>query len=149
MIGEFTLGELADELGPAVRVPLSEAAKKVAFTSVTTDSRKTHSGDLYIALKGERFNGDEFVDEAFTRGAAAAVTHVLGSENTETQQRRLVVDDTLTALATLARLNRQRCPATVIALTGSQGKTSVKEMIGSHAAAPRGYASVCRYRDGG
>ncbi len=131
MIGEFTLGELADELGPAVRVPLSEAAKKVAFTSVTTDSRKTHSGDLYIALKGERFNGDEFVDEAFTRGAAAAVTHVLGSENTETQQRRLVVDDTLTALATLARLNRQRCPATVIALTGSQGKTSVKEMIGS------------------
>ena len=131
MIGEFTLGELADELGPAVRVPLSEAAKKVAFTSVTTDSRKTHSGDLYIALKGERFNGDEFVDEAFTRGAAAAVTHVLGSENTETQQRRLGVDDTLTALATLARLNRQRCPATVIALTGSQGKTSVKEMIGS------------------
>ena len=114
MIGEFTLGDLAGELGQAVSVPLSQAATKVAFTAVTTDSRKTHSGALFIALKGERFNGDEFVDEAFTRGAAAAVTHEFDANNAE---RRLVVGDTLSALATLARLNRQRSSATVIALT--------------------------------
>jgi len=126
MIGQFTLSELASELGLSATLP---ALKKDArFFTVTTDSRKMSAGDLYIALKGERFNGDEFVADAFNKGAVAAVTHLSDGKG---DAQRLVVDDTLAALATLARLNRGRSSATVIALTGSQGKTSVKEMIGS------------------
>jgi UDP-N-acetylmuramoyl-tripeptide--D-alanyl-D-alanine ligase len=126
MIGEFTLSELASELG--LSVTLSALKKDAAFSAVTTDSRNMSAGDLYVALKGERFNGDEFVEEALTKGAVAAVTH---QSDAQADAQRLVVDDTLSALATLARLNRDRSSAKVIALTGSQGKTSVKEMIGS------------------
>lgn len=126
MIGEFTLSELASELG--LSVTLSVPVKDATFSTVTTDSRKMSAGDLYVALKGERFNGDEFVEEAFTKGAVAAVTHL---SDVKADAQRLVVGDTLVALATLARLNRGRSWAKVIALTGSQGKTSVKEMIGS------------------
>ena len=126
MIGEFTLSELASELG--LSVTLSALKKDAAFSAVTTDSRNLSAGDLYVALKGERFNGDEFVEEALTKGAVAAVTH---QSDAQADAQRLVVDDTLSALATLARLNRDRSSAKVIALTGSQGKTSVKEMIGS------------------
>ena len=126
MIGEFTLSELASELG--LSVTLSVPIKDATFSTVTTDSRKMSAGDLYVALKGERFNGDEFVEEAFTKGAVAAVTHL---SDVKADAQRLVVGDTLVALATLARLNRGRSWAKVIALTGSQGKTSVKEIIGS------------------
>ena len=126
MIGEFTLSGLASELG--LSVTLSVPIKDAIFSAVTTDSRKMSAGDLYVALKGERFNGDEFVEEAFTKGAVAAVTHL---SDVKADAQRLVVGDTLVALATLARLNRGRSSAKVIALTGSQGKTSVKEMIGS------------------
>jgi UDP-N-acetylmuramoyl-tripeptide--D-alanyl-D-alanine ligase len=126
MIGEFTLSELANELG--LSVTLSVPIKDATFSTVTTDSRKMSAGDLYVALKGERFNGDEFVEEAFTKGAVAAVTHL---SDVKADAQRLVVGDTLVALATLARLNRGRSWAKVIALTGSQGKTSVKEIIGS------------------
>lgn len=126
MIGEFTLSELASELG--LSVSLTALRKEAAFSTVTTDSRQLSAGDLYVALKGERFNGDEFVEDAFNKGAVAVVTHLSDGKG---DAQRLVVDDTLAALATLARLNRGRSSATVIALTGSQGKTSVKEMIGS------------------
>ena len=130
MIGKFKLSELANELGQSTNLSVAISVPKddAAFSTVTTDSRQLSAGDLYVALKGERFNGDEFVEEALTKGAVAAVTHVSDGKG---DAQRLVVDDTLVALATLARLNRGRCSATVIALTGSQGKTSVKEMIGS------------------
>ena len=73
MIGEFTLSELASELG--LSVTLSALKKDAAFSAVTTDSRNLSAGDLYVALKGERFNGDEFVEEALTKGEQPDLHH--------------------------------------------------------------------------
>lgn len=122
MIGEFRLSQLATELGvPAPRVD-------TAFTRVTTDSRSVQPGDLYIALVGERFDGNDFAADCLAEGACGVVV----SRRLETDGSPcLLVPDTLAALAAVARLNRRRSQSVVVALTGSQGKTSVKEMLGS------------------
>jgi UDP-N-acetylmuramoyl-tripeptide--D-alanyl-D-alanine ligase len=122
MIGEFTLVELAQQLG------LEAPAVDVAFRRVSTDTRTLEAGDLYVALSGAHFDGNAFIDAAIERGAAGVVsTRACAS----VQCPCLTVPDTLAAFAAISRLNRRRSAATLIALTGSQGKTSVKEMLGS------------------
>lgn len=121
MIGEMTLTELASRTGGQLLGP------DVAFSSVSTDSRSVEVGDLYLALVGERFNGHDFVEAAADRGAVAAIV----SEAIETSIPVLRLSDTHKALGDLANANRRRSKATVIALTGSQGKTTVKEMAGA------------------
>ncbi|MDR3411301.1 MAG: UDP-N-acetylmuramoyl-tripeptide--D-alanyl-D-alanine ligase [Formivibrio sp.] len=94
-----------------------------AFNRVTTDSRDVRPGDLFFALKGERFDGHDFVTQVLEQGAVAAVTCVPGPG------ARIVVGDTLAALGALAAAWRGRFPATpLVAITGSNGKTTVKEM---------------------
>ena len=122
MIGHFTLAELAQELG--IEAPQIDAA----FSRVSTDTRTLQAGDLYLALKGERFDGNAFLEEASKRGAIAAVAQDLP---TGFDLPSLIVADAQQALLCLARMNRRRSKATLVALTGSQGKTSVKEMLGS------------------
>jgi UDP-N-acetylmuramoyl-tripeptide--D-alanyl-D-alanine ligase len=102
----------------------------VGFARVATDSRSLQAGDLFVAIKGERFDGHDFVAQAFERGAVAAVVtaeraaalagHVVGS--------LLAVADPLTALGALASFWRRRFSLPVIAIVGSNGKTTVKEM---------------------
>ena len=100
------------------------AAGGIGFERVTTDSRDVRAGDLFFALKGEHFDGHEFVAQALEQGAVAAVTSVPGPG------ARIVVDDTLTALGRLAAFWRQRLEnVRLVAVTGSNGKTTVKEMI--------------------
>lgn len=100
------------------------AAGGIGFERVTTDSRDVRAGDLFFALKGEHFDGNEFVVQALEQGAVAAVASVPGPG------ARIVVDDTLTALGRLAAFWRQRLAnVRLIAVTGSNGKTTVKEMI--------------------
>ncbi len=99
----------------------------VEFLDVSTDTRSLSKGSLYIALKGDRFDGHDFLDQAKEAGAIAAVT----SKRTETTLPVLLVKDTNKALADLALINRMQCQAIVAALTGSQGKTTVKEMAGA------------------
>src|SRR5438132_563811 len=102
----------------------------VGFDRVTTDSRSLEAGDLFVAIRGERFDGHDFVAQAFERGAAAAVVavdraaalagHVAGS--------LLAVADPLVALGALAAFWRRRFVLPVVAIVGSNGKTTVKEM---------------------
>jgi UDP-N-acetylmuramoyl-tripeptide--D-alanyl-D-alanine ligase len=103
-----------------------------AFTAVTTDSRHVLRGSLFCALRGPHHDGHDFVSEAVRLGAAGAVVerrldHVSASQ--------VCVPDTLKALGDLARWTRVRCPVPVIAVTGSNGKTSTKEMIAAICAA--------------
>lgn len=94
----------------------------------STDSRKIQTGEVFIALTGEHFDGHAFVKQAAERGAIAAlVEHRLA----EVSIPQLVVEDSLKALGDIARQYRQQIHCPVIALTGSNGKTSVKEMIAS------------------
>lgn len=95
--------------------------------SVKIDSRDINKGDLFIAIIGENFNGHDFIDQAIKRGAVAVVV----SQPIDCTKPVLKVDDTIRALGTIAYNHRIQFNIPIIALTGSNGKTSVKEMIAS------------------
>ncbi len=94
------------------------------FNDVSKDTRSIRQGDLYIAIKGERFDGHAFVEQAQRAGAAGAL--VQQQQNVALPQ--IDVPDTLAALGKLAANWRQRFDGVLIGLTGSNGKTTVKEM---------------------
>jgi len=99
------------------------------FTGVSTDTRRLRGGELFVALRGDRFDGHEFLAEARRRGAAGAV--VRRGTPPRDGLPFFEVADTRDALGLLARARRRALPAgsPVVAVTGSSGKTSVKEMI--------------------
>ena len=100
----------------------------VVLSGICIDSRQVKLGDLFVAIQGERFDGHQFIDDVVTKGAAAIVCNRLIQGITIPQ---LVVPDTLQALALIATHHRKQMDCNVIALTGSNGKTTVKEMIAS------------------
>ena len=95
------------------------------FMSVSTDSRTLSEGDLFVALQGPNFDGHEHLDQAQAQGAAAAMVN----RQVEVDLPQLQVADTLIGLGELAAHWRQASSAQVVAVTGSNGKTTVKEMI--------------------
>ncbi len=97
------------------------------FIGVSTDTRDIEAGELFVALKGPNFNGDDFATQAANRGAAGAL---VGRE-VAVRVPQVVVDDTLSALAVYAHSWRTARDAAVIGITGSNGKTTVKEMVAS------------------
>jgi UDP-N-acetylmuramoyl-tripeptide--D-alanyl-D-alanine ligase len=97
----------------------------VQFTSVGSDSRNIVAGQLFVALKGANFDGNTFAQEALKLGAAA----VLVSDESVQAEPRLVVADTRLALGELAKYWRGKFNVPVIAVTGSNGKTTTKEML--------------------
>jgi len=99
----------------------------VRFARVTTDSRALGAGDLFVALAGERFDGHDFVAAAFERGAAAAL--VAESRAGALPGDLIAVADPLAALAQLAAHWRREFALPVIVVAGSNGKTTVKEML--------------------
>ncbi|EXU75837.1 UDP-N-acetylmuramoyl-tripeptide--D-alanyl-D-alanine ligase [Erwinia mallotivora] len=96
----------------------------LTFAEVTTDTRKVSAGCLFIALKGERFDAHDFIADALSAGATAALV----SKHLPIAVPQVVVADTRIALGQLAGWVRRQSTARVVALTGSSGKTSVKEM---------------------
>lgn len=119
MIGELTLTQLAQVLDGEL------LGDDVTFSNVSTDTRSLEKGDLYLALVGENFDGNDFVADAGMRGACGAVV----SRAVDSELTALRVKDTHEALGALGHIARKRSEARVIALTGSQGKTTVKEML--------------------
>ena len=98
----------------------------VPFLRVTTDSRGLRAGDLFVALRGERFDGHDFVGAALAQGAAAAV---VADERAAGMSGALIaVDDPLVALGRLAAHWRERFAIPLAVIVGSNGKTTVKEM---------------------
>ena len=96
------------------------------FPSVQTDTRKLKKDDLFFALKGDNFNGNHFAKNAVDAGAAYAV---IDEKEFEIPGKTILVDDVLTTLQQLARHHRQQFNIPFIAITGSNGKTTTKEMI--------------------
>ncbi|MBK7219984.1 MAG: UDP-N-acetylmuramoyl-tripeptide--D-alanyl-D-alanine ligase [Saprospiraceae bacterium] len=96
--------------------------------SICTDSRKVKSGDLFFALKGANFDGNEFVLSALEKGALAAVADD-PTLFTEAPKGVILVDNALQALQQLARKYRDTLQISVVALTGSNGKTTTKELV--------------------
>ncbi|WDC29148.1 UDP-N-acetylmuramoyl-tripeptide--D-alanyl-D-alanine ligase [Escherichia albertii] len=113
-----TLSQLTDILNGELK------GADIALDAVTTDTRKLTPGCLFVALKGERFDAHDFADQAKAGGAGA----LLVSRPLDIDLPQLIVKDTRLAFGQLAAWVRQQVPARVVALTGSSGKTSVKEM---------------------
>ena len=118
---------MTDLLAAAAAIGGRVQGTNVAFARVVTDSRALQPGDLFVALSGERFDGHDFVAEALARGAVAAM--VAESRAATLTGNLVVVADTLAALGQLAAWWRQRFALPLIAVVGSNGKTTVKEMI--------------------
>jgi UDP-N-acetylmuramoyl-tripeptide--D-alanyl-D-alanine ligase len=119
----------------ALGLGMEQADERLAFEGVTTDSRHLEAGQLYVALVGERFDGHDFVDDALARGARGIVV----SRATEQSGAARVysVADTLVALGALAAHRRSHLRVPVVAITGSSGKTTTKDMTAAAVGASR------------
>jgi len=117
----------AEEIGGV----LGAKPPAASINGVSIDSRSTRPGDLFVALRGERFDGHDFVAAALAAGAVAAVVERKAwAERGEAAGRPVLqVDDTLTALSALARAVRRKSTAAVFAVTGSVGKTGTKDVL--------------------
>jgi len=96
--------------------------------SVITDSRQVTTGDCFVALYGETFDAHQFIGQVIKQGASTIIVNA-EQDVAASDVSQLIVTDTRVALGQLAALNRQLCDAKFIAITGSCGKTTVKEMI--------------------
>ena len=112
------------------------------FAGVTTDSRKVVRGSLFFALRGDTFDGHGFVDVAIKAGAAAAVVEAGSSPATRFDLPLIVVDDALVALQQLAHHWILQQPTMRIGLTGSNGKTTTKELLAAALRAAVGHDAV-------
>lgn len=93
---------------------------------IVTDSRKIESGCLFFALRGERFDGNEFAAEALEQGADFSI---IDNPTYKTSDQTIIVEDVLTALQNLATAYRRTFEIPILAITGSNGKTTTKELI--------------------
>lgn len=99
--------------------------ENLSFTNISTDTRAVASGDLFVALRGDRFDGHEFLAEAKAAGALAAVVE---QADDSVDMPQIEVADTVDALADLAAGLRNQSHVRCVAVTGSSGKTTVREM---------------------
>jgi len=100
------------------------------FTGISTDSRSIHEGEFFIALKGKRFDGHKFINQALKKGSGAMIQ--LYPYNIQTSGKSIIyVNNTLKALHAIARFKRFKSKVKVIGITGTNGKTTTKEMIAS------------------
>lgn len=103
----------------------------VDLAAVSMDSRAIKNGEFFLALKGPNFDGADFLEDVFRKGAAGAIVTKSGKERSYPGKIIIEVGDTLAALQHIARHHRMKFRIPVIGVTGSSGKTTVKEMIAS------------------
>jgi UDP-N-acetylmuramoyl-tripeptide--D-alanyl-D-alanine ligase len=124
---QLSVTQLLDILA-ATPLNLSQEAASALFTGITTDTRTLKPGHLFLALRGEKFDGHDFAGVAVEKGAIAAITE-RGKGSQLNGVPQLQVEDTLQAYQQLARWWRDQFDIPVIAVTGSVGKTTTKELI--------------------
>jgi UDP-N-acetylmuramoyl-tripeptide--D-alanyl-D-alanine ligase len=128
---KLPLGKIAEFISAATPVPSAEVAQGYSI-----DSRTIQRGELFFAVKGERFDGHDFVEAVLKNGASAAVVRKDQVTRYGAEKRLLAVDDTLVALQTLATAVRKLWGKPLVGVTGSAGKTTTKEAI-AHVLASR------------
>ena len=97
---------------------------------ITTDSRDCPEGSIFLALKGEKFDGNQYALQALEKGCAYAIVSEEFPSSREGQEDRLiVVNDTLQTFKDLAREHRRQFDIPVVGITGTNGKTTTKELI--------------------
>ena len=140
------LHEIADAVGASLE--FYEIASDMPVTGVSIDTRTLQEGDLFIAIKGPHHDGHDYLDAAFTAGAAAALVSTVPPADKDYAPKTIKVADTQTALEQLGAAARQRMTGKVIAVTGSVGKTSVKEgLLAAFGASAKAHASQASYNN--
>lgn len=133
MMPLFTVEEICEVLGAKTPAGLTPRDLKQRIQRVITDSREARKGDLFIALQGDRFDGHAFVTKALAQGAVGVIVQedyrLPSSPKPAHKPVLLGVQDTLEAYQCLATHYRNRFSIPVIAITGSNGKTTTKEMV--------------------
>ncbi len=120
----FTLAEIAASCGG--KYVGEEALKNTAITSVERDSRAVKDGSLFLAIKGERVDGHDFIEKCYDSGALCAICEK-APENPK--KPYILVDSTLNAVKDIAKAYREKFDIPVVGVSGSVGKTSTKEML--------------------
>lgn len=120
----MSLGNIASACGGVFYG--NEQSKDLEVTEIITDSRQTSDGCLFVAIKGERVDGHDFVDAVFEKGALCVVSE---KEITDAPGAYILVESSLQAIKDIAEYYRQQLDVKVIGITGSVGKTSTKEVI--------------------
>ena len=137
MTALWTARDLLEATGGTMETPF-------AATGVSIDTRTIQPGDLFVALQGETADGHRFVTDALAKGAAGALVH----RDVPDAGHLLLVDDTLAGLHRLGGFARERSTARLVAVTGSVGKTTTKEMLRTILAAfGRTHAAVASYNN--
>jgi UDP-N-acetylmuramoyl-tripeptide--D-alanyl-D-alanine ligase len=121
----WTLEEIVSATGGKVE----GRSKASRFDEIVTDSSKVKTGSVFVALKGERFDGHRFVKDAINRGAGCLVVHEALRAADLRSVTAVKVSDTLRALGDLAHFRSEQYAPKVLAITGSNGKTTTKEML--------------------
>ncbi len=137
----FTVEELREVISVKVLAGDPSPSAKRRIRGISTDSRAIRRGDLFVALNGERFDGHEFVPAVLAKGAVGAIVHdeyrlpqgkgAAAKSGSRTEPFLFGVRDTLFAYQQLATHHRSRFEIPVVAVTGSNGKTTTKEMVAS------------------
>jgi UDP-N-acetylmuramoyl-tripeptide--D-alanyl-D-alanine ligase len=130
MAFQLTLAQLIDVLN-ATPLHVSNRLRSQLAIGLTTDTRTVASGELFLALRGESFDGHRFVEQAIAAGAVAAIV----DQPIAADMPQIVVENTLRAYQTLGRWWRDRFSIPIIAITGSVGKTTTKELVAAALAA--------------
>lgn len=129
---DWTLDDIIQATRGRLLVRPTDGTVREVFTSIGTDTRTLASGSVFIALKGERFDGHEFLDDAVKKGASAIIVERADPTIFKWKDIFIIlVGDTRKALGELGRYRRLRFKGPVVGITGSNGKTSTKEMIAS------------------
>lgn len=136
--------ELVDVLR-ATGGELARLGARTAFDGVTTDSRTIEPGELFVAIRGDTHDGHAYLSDAVARGAGALVVES-GTPLDALGVTIVTVRETLAALGDLAALHRRRHPVPVVAVAGSNGKTTTKEMLATILRAAYGDAHVVATR---
>lgn len=128
MICHGNLSTIAQVIGATIRID-RQVVTTEKFIGVSTDSRQIRSGELFVALRGENFDGHQFIAKAISGGAVSAIADYQSVDNLDPNLPLLVVENTLTAYQQIAHWWRQQLTMPIIGVTGSAGKTTTKEII--------------------
>ena len=121
---EFSIKALAQ----VIKAHIEENTRHDSFTGVSTDSRTIKAGDCFFALTGENFDGHEYIADAFAKGAVCAVVNKNRVTSYEPRGTVLIVNDTIKALGDFAAEYRRQADYKVVAITGSAGKTTTRQI---------------------
>ena len=107
----------------------NNSLKNLSIKNISIDTKTLKKNDVFFAIKGKKLNGNNFVSEAFQKGASLAVVNKLSVKNSSSRQ--IKVKNTLNFLTKCSKIYRKNLLTKIIAITGSCGKTTLKEMLGS------------------